>query len=160
MRDVRRPRQHGFTLVELIMVIVMIGVLAVVAVPRLQVNGSIRASAWHDQVQAALRHARQTAVGHRRLVCATVATGSVTLTIASVNPAGACTSAWRGPDGNSAWAREDSGVVTGVTPAGTLYFQPSGRITSDAAGSSAVNASITISGESAIAVVGETGHVE
>jgi len=153
-------RRNGFTLVELVMVMVMIGVLAVVVLPRLQENSSLRAAAWHDQVQAALRHARQTAVGHRRLVCATVATGAVTLTIASANPATTCGAAWRGPDGNIAWAREGSGIATSVTPAGTLYFQPSGRITSDGAGTTALNASVTITGETAIGVVGETGHVE
>lgn len=153
-------RRNGFTLVELIMVIVMIGVLAVVALPRLQDNTALRASAWHDQVQAALRHARQTAVGHRRLVCASVATGSVTLTIASDNPATTCNTAWRGVDGNAAWARDGGTVATSVSPAGTIHFQPSGRITSDGAGASALNASITVAGETAITIVGETGHVE
>jgi MSHA pilin protein MshC len=153
-------RANGFTLVELVTVMVMIAVLAVVALPRLQDSSALRNAAWRDQVLAALRHARQTAVGHRRLVCATVATGAVTLTIAPVNPAAACSTAWPGPDGDARWAHEGSGIATSVAPAGTLYFQPSGRITSDAAGASALNAGVAITGETAIGVVGETGHVE
>ena len=46
------------------------------------------------------------------------------------------------------------------SPAGTLYFQPDGRITSDGAGSSAANTTISIAGEPDLLVVGETGHVE
>lgn len=151
--------QRGFTLVELVAVLVLVAVLAVVALPRFEGALALRGTAWRDQVLAALRHAQHLSQGHRRLVCASVATGAVTLTIASANPASACDSAVAGPDGNAAWAREASGIATAISPAGPLYFQPSGRITSDGAGRTAVNASITISGESAITVVGETGHV-
>jgi prepilin-type N-terminal cleavage/methylation domain-containing protein len=156
----RSNRARGFTLVELVMVMVMLGVLAVVVLPRLSNGNAIRQSAWRDQVLAALRDARQTAVGHRRLVCASVAGGAVTLSIAVANPATSCSGAWRGPDGDTRWAHESSGIATTLSPAGTLYFQPSGRITSDGAGANAVNASVAIAGEPAIGVVGETGHVE
>ena len=153
-------RGGGFTLVELIVVMVMVAVLAVVALPRMQDNTALRSASWRDQVLTALRHAQQTAVGHRRLVCASVANGAVTLTLATANPATSCAGAWPGPDGDSRWAHEATGIVTTASPAGTVYFQPSGRITSDGAGAGALNASIAIAGETAIVVVGETGHVE
>ena len=46
------------------------------------------------------------------------------------------------------------------SPAGTLYFQPDGRITSDGAGSSAVNATVGLAGEPNLTLIGETGHVD
>jgi len=49
---------------------------------------------------------------------------------------------------------------TAVSPAGTLYFQPDGRVTSDGAGNTAANRTITANGIASISIVGETGHVE
>ncbi|MEK8049208.1 type II secretion system protein [Ideonella sp. DXS22W] len=147
-------------MVELIAIVLLLGVLAAVVVPRLDSALALGGSAWRDQVSAALKTARSLAQGHRRLVCASVATGSVTLSIAATNPASACTGTLAGADGQSAWARDDGSHTTTVTPAGMLYFQPDGRITSDGAGTSTVNASIAITGESAITLTGTTGHVD
>ena len=141
--------ERGFTLPELVAVLVIVGVLAVVALPKFDAGLSLRSDAWRDEVVAALRTARQTAVSHRRLVCASVAGSSVTLSIAPANPATACGAALPGPGGTAA-----------VSPAGVLYFQPSGRVTSDGAGSTTSDRSIAISGTGdPITVVGETGHV-
>jgi prepilin-type N-terminal cleavage/methylation domain-containing protein len=155
------PRQDaGFTLPELVMVLMLVAVLAAVALPKLDGALSMRSTAWRDQVLAALRHARSVAQSHRRLVCATVATGSVTLQIAAAHPANACTSTLPGPDGAAAFAVDASAIATTLAPGGNLYFQPSGRVTSDGAGSAAANRTITIAGETDIVVIGETGHVE
>jgi MSHA pilin protein MshC len=158
----RRPRSRtgGFTLPELVIVLVLLGVLAAVALPRLQGAIAMHETAWRDQVVAALRHARATAIGHRRLVCATVATGSVQLAIAPVHGATACTAALPGPDGSADWAHSATPVSTTLTPAGTLYFQPSGRVTSDGAGLVASSRAIVIAGETDIVLFGETGHVQ
>jgi prepilin-type N-terminal cleavage/methylation domain-containing protein len=150
---------RGFTTVELVAVIVLLGVLAAVALPRMGGALAQRGDHWRDQVLAALRHAQATAQSHRRLVCASVATGSVTLEIAAVNPASSCSSALPGPDGDTRYAHDDRGIATSVSPAGTLYFQPDGRVTADGAGSSATDRSIGIAGQVAITVVAETGLV-
>jgi prepilin-type N-terminal cleavage/methylation domain-containing protein len=152
-------RQAGFTAIELVAVTVLIGVLAVVALPSLTAALSFRGDQWRDQVLAALRMAQSTAQSHRRLVCATVATNAVTLTIATANPATTCASALTGPDGGANFATDTRGIATAVSPAGTLYFQPTGRITTDGAGTTATDRSITISGQGSISVVAETGLV-
>jgi len=159
-RSVRVARARGFTLPELIAVMMMVGVLAAVALPKLQVGTELRGDTWRDEVVAALRHARHTAVSHRRLVCASIGS-TVTLTIAPANPATSCSAALSGPDGGTAYTTAPSGVSATVAPVGLLYFQPDGRITSDGAGSTATDRSVTVSGASlgAITVVGETGHV-
>lgn len=153
-------RARGFTLPELVAVLVMISVLAVTALPRLQGALSFRDDGWRDQVVAALRLAHKTAVGHRRLVCADVASDRVTLSIAAANPATACTASLTGPDGTASVAAAGGGAAASVSPAGTVYFQPSGRVSRDGAGSQVAGRTITISGQTAILVVGETGHVE
>ena len=152
-------RCRGFTTIELVAVIVLMGVLVVVALPRMEGALAQRGDHWRDQVLAALRHAQATAQSHRRLVCASVATDAVSLSIATANPATACTQSLPGPDGQAAYASDRRGIATSVSPAGVLYFQPNGRITSDGAGATATDRSITIDGQDAIVVVAETGHV-
>jgi MSHA pilin protein MshC len=152
--------QRGFTLAELIAVMLILSVLAAVALPRLQGISGFRDDGWHDQVVAALRLAQKTAVSHRRLVCATVGTSQVTLAIALSNPASACTTSLPGVDGSAAAATANGPATASVSPAGPLYFQPSGRVSTDGAGTAVANRVVSISGQTAITVTAETGHVE
>lgn len=147
-------------MVELIAIVLLLGVLAAVVVPRMDSALALGGSAWRDQVSAALKAARSLAQGHRRLVCASVATGSVSLSIAPANPATSCASTLVGADGSTQWAKDSGSHATTQTPAGTLYFQPDGRITSDGAGTTTVSASIAIGDEAAITLNGVTGHVD
>ncbi len=73
-------RPAGFTLVELVMIIVIIGVLAVVATPRFFDNNAVQARGFVDQVQATLRYAQKEAIAQHRFVCVAFAVNSVTLT--------------------------------------------------------------------------------
>ena len=157
--DAARRPSRGFTMVELVAVMLLVGVLAVVALPRLDGTLGLRGSAWRDQVLAATLQARSLATGHRRLVCLTVATGAVQMTMASANPASSCNTTLPGPDGDARWAVDPASLAVTVNPAGTLYLQPDGRVTSDGAGLTAVNVSIAIAGETALQITGETGHV-
>ena len=153
----RLPR--GVTLVELIAVLVLVGVLAAVALPRLGGALALQSAAWRDQVKAGLLQGRVLAQGHRRLVCATLITDEIRLTMASANPASACNTPIKGPDGDARWAVDNNAITLTQTPAGTLYFQPDGRITSDGAGLSSRNTSVSLAGEPDLLLIGETGHV-
>jgi len=155
------PVQAGFTVVELLAVLILVGVLAAVALPRLNAVDGLRSDNWREQTIAGLRLAQATAVGHRRLVCASFNGSRLQLQIAAVNPASSCSSALRGPDGSSDFGSTlpASGGVT-VAPAGTIYFQPSGRATLDGAGTQVSARSLSVSGTAAITVHGESGHVE
>ena len=159
-RNQRYAAQRGFTMVELIAVLILTGILAAVALPRMGGALALRGAGWHDQVQAGLLHARTLSQGHRRLVCVVVASGEIRLTQASTNPASACDTVLPGPDGDARWAVDATSLAIIQSPAGALYFQPDGRITSDGAGNSAVNTTISIAGEPDLLLIGETGHVE
>lgn len=153
-----RPRQaKGFTLVELVMVIIILGILAVAVVPRMTESSTFRAEAFQSEVVAALRYAHKSAISHRRLVCATLTASTVSLTIASTNGATACGTALNGPDGTSAYTSVSSNLISPTV--GPMYFQPSGIVTSDGAGSAITNYTVVITGASSVTVVGATGYV-
>jgi Tfp pilus assembly protein FimT len=140
------------------MVIVILGVLAAVALPKLDGSSVFRAAAFSDEVRAALRYAQKSAVSHRRLVCAAVGSTTVTLTIASANPASSCATGLN-PGGTGAFASSlDTANVT-LSPTATLYFQPSGVVTSNGAGTTIADYTFTVTGMTPIQVQGATGYV-
>ena len=86
-----RSFQRGFTLIELIMVIVMLGVLAVFAVPRIFNTGDFTARGFHDETMSLLRYAQKTAIAQRRTVCVALNYTGVTLRIdTNTPPDGVC----------------------------------------------------------------------
>lgn len=83
--------QHGFTLIELIMVVVMLGVLAVFAGPRILSTGDFQARGFHDETMSLLRYAQKSAIAQRRTVCVALNDTGVTLTMdTAAVPDGAC----------------------------------------------------------------------
>ena len=158
-----RPRGRataGFTLIELVVVLVLLGILSVVVLPKFGTSTTYQASSFYDQVRAALQYAQKTAVSHRRLVCATLTNTSVTLTIASATAATSCpTTLLPPPGGGSVFATSPNAATVTVTPAAVVYFQPSGQVSSDAPGASISNFSFTVTGMTAISVQGTTGYV-
>ena len=105
----KRPRQRGFTLIELIMVIVLLGVLAVYAAPRIFDTNDFNARGFHDETLSLLRYAQKTAVAQRRTVCVTFTASSATLSIATSAASNACDVPLIGPNQN----------CTGGTPSGS-----------------------------------------
>jgi len=75
-------KQRGFTLVELVVVIVMIGILAVYVAPRFFDASIFKSRGFADQVQAALRYAQKQAIAQHRNVCVAVTSSDIILTIA------------------------------------------------------------------------------
>jgi prepilin-type N-terminal cleavage/methylation domain-containing protein len=156
-----RRSQAGFTMAELVIVMVISGILAAYALPKISSVLSIRDDTWRNEIVTALRYAQKSAVARRRLMCVNFTTTTVTITAAVANPAVACTVAVSGPDNNTIFATAgNTSANTAVAPAGTLYFQPDGRVTSDGAGATASTRTISMLNVPNLTVYGETGHVE
>ena len=157
-------RQDGFTLVELIAVMVILGILSALALPRIMDNRAFIGAAFHADVVSALRFAQKSAVSHRRLVCGTLTATTVALTIAALNPATTCATALPSPDGSPYQSKDASIQASGYPAGGVLCFQPDGTITNYAAGACATtiySGSIAITGRATpIKVQGATGYVE
>lgn len=157
-----RSTDRGFTMVELIIVMILVGILAAYAVPKFAAMTSLSQDAWRDQVKSALRYAQKAAVSHRRLVCVDISASTITLQIASVNGATSCNTPLGGPgDAGSFGGSPPTGMSTSVTPAGTIYFQPDGRATVMSGGTHATSGrSISMTGVLPLQLFGETGYVQ
>jgi len=160
---------RGFTLIELIMVIVMLGVLAVFAAPRIFNSNDFYARGFHDETLAFLRYAQKTAIAQRRTVCVAFDVNSVSLTIAPAAPTpalptptcGAAPLPLRGPKGESpAIIIAKSGVVFSVRPT-TFNFDGLGQpINADGTGALQVTQTIQVSNAAnTITVEAVTGYV-
>ncbi len=77
---------RGFTMVELIVVIILIGILSAVGISRLSLITGYDEIAYRDSLKSTLEYARRTAVASRRVVCATVAGSALTLQIEETTP--------------------------------------------------------------------------
>ena len=153
----RAKTQRGFTLVELITVIVIVGIIAVAAIPRFFSNNSFMSRGFHDQVISTLRNAQKTAIAQHRFVCVTFASNSITLMYDPTSPStshttASCTLNLTSPAGATPYIVN---APSGVTLSGGTAFS------FDALGRPNPNAvqSIAVSGYSSITVVAETGYV-
>jgi MSHA pilin protein MshC len=70
----------GFTLVELVTVMLIVGIMAVVVVPRFGLLKGYDEVGYRDTVKATLEYARKSAVAQRRNVCVALASNGLTLT--------------------------------------------------------------------------------
>jgi MSHA pilin protein MshC len=131
--------QRGFTLVELITVIVIIGILAVAAAPRFFDNNVFQARGAADQVIAALRYGQKVAIAQHRDVAVNISAG--------VNPR--C-------DSMLVSSAVECVISNGVTVNPTLPW----TITFDALGRRFPNAATSaVVGTTSIKIELETGYV-
>ena len=169
----RRVAEAGFTMVELVVVMVVVGILAAVAIPRFA-DRTLEERGFRDAARAAIQHARRVAVGSRRFVCVNLTAGAAPVgllalrmdttepeTVVAVGCTGAGGTAIALPvaDRNCA-ATNEVCAPTGVTLGGSgVMFDALGRsVTAPNVLAPVVN--ITITNQAAITVLPETGYVQ
>ncbi|MBI5658357.1 MAG: prepilin-type N-terminal cleavage/methylation domain-containing protein [Nitrosomonadales bacterium] len=149
-------RVRGFTMVELITIIVITGILAATVAPRFFNRNAFDSRGFYDQVISTLRYAQKAAIAQRRFVCVAFTANSITLTYDPVAPgathtAAACSANLTGPTGLSPHAVSSNNASFAAIPAAFNF---------DAHGRASAAQSIAVSGYAApIAVESETGYV-
>jgi len=178
-------RPGGFTMVELVVVIVLVGILGAIGAARFFDRTGFDAAAFADRSAAMLRYAQKLAIAQNRNIYVLASSqglrlcydsGSACAPTAQVSaPAGAnsgsaasrafCTVA-----GTYVRAWECEGVPTGASmalnpgAAGAIYFNGLGRpyLTGDTGDSSFTGLTLTIKGDNltrTVSVAQETGYV-
>jgi MSHA pilin protein MshC len=150
------PRSHGFTLGELVLTIVLMGILAAIALPRLMSSKGFASRGFYDEAQSVVRYAQKTAIAWRRpiLVCIdadkirAISNGTCAAPLAAVpNPV------------NPSDPLQTSTAPDGVTlsPTGSFSFDGLGR--PSAAATITLTSAITGDPARQIVVAAETGYV-
>jgi MSHA pilin protein MshC len=154
MQPTSRPHARGFTVVELLLVITVIGILSVVAVARLNDRAELDAQGYAQQVASGLRFAHAAAVAQRRAVYVNfdVAGGRVR---ACLDADPGCAQPLAAPSG---------GHVDLVAPAGVTLASGAAQFFFDARGRPSLAASLAVSASGGGASFGivierETGYV-
>jgi MSHA pilin protein MshC len=152
---------RGFTLIELVMVIVLLGVMAIFVAPKFAETSVFNVRGFHDETLAYLRYAQSAAVAQRRTVCVAFSSNSIGLSMASAGQSYNCDAALTGPRGDRpALANAKSGVVyDGALPPETILFDALGQPV-DATGTSLAKQSIQVkTAAQTITVEAVTGYV-
>lgn len=151
---------RGFTLIELIMVLVLLGILAAYAAPRIFNRGDFDARGMHDMSMAYLRYAQKTAIAQRRTVCMTLSSSGISLKVSMAANTFGCASAtaMNGPDGKAALSV--SGVSYSAFPSPDFSFDGLGQPVDSSGVALTTAQTFTVAGAGrSITVEAGTGYV-
>lgn len=149
---------HGFTIVELIITITIIGILAGVAIPRFVSRDAFDSVGFTDQVISITRYAQKVAIAKRRNVCVAITANAVSL---SYSNAALCDTPLALPSDQSNTLNAPNGVTLSSVIA-NFYFDPLGRpfnVAGNAAFTARMDITINATPPRTITIEQETGYV-
>jgi MSHA pilin protein MshC len=178
-------RSAGFTMVELVIVIILIGILGAIGAARFFNRTGFDAAAFSEQSAAMMRYAQKLAIAQNRPVYVQASSAGLSLCYSAASPCGkadripapsgsnsgsAATQAFCADAGVHDPAWDCEGVPTGATmtlspgSAGAFYFNGLGRpyLATDTGDSSFTGLALSIKGDDVtrtVSVAQETGHV-
>ena len=157
IRHTRSRSQRGFTLIELVVVLLVAGVLLVVGMPRFFDHLTFQEWGFSDELGGAVRFAQKLAVASGCDTQVAISAGGYQLNQRASCNSGAFTTPVRLPG-------SDSSGYSGTAPGGlvltplSLYFDSQGRPRASTGGALLGNTSVTVGGRS-FTVEAQTGYV-
>jgi MSHA pilin protein MshC len=149
-------KNQGFTLIELVMVIVLLGILSATALPRFFDVSVYKDQAFFDDTLNAIRYAQKLAVASNCKVQVSVSTNSYVLNLPvnrsqCLSGTAVFSQSVRHPGtGEATYTHSESGVSLVSSPS-SFHFDALGRASADVL--------VTVAGSKTINVVRETGFV-
>lgn len=117
-------REYGFTIVELVAVMVIVGIIAAISAPRFVGVDAFEARSSYGTLTAALRYAQKTAIAQRRTVYANLNTSTRIVCLGYTTN---CNSAVLDPATQTAYIKTLSNNVSIIGSATTVGFDGLGR---------------------------------
>jgi MSHA pilin protein MshC len=150
-------RELGFTIVELVAVLVIAGIISAIAAPRFIGTDAFEARGSYGTFMAALRYAQKTAIAQRRTVYAVINTSSRVLCLGYTNN---CSSAVIDPATLAAYAKTLSSKVNITASITSIGFDGLGRpLPNTTATFTLQNAVLPSESTRTITIEAETGYV-
>lgn len=149
-------KSYGFTLIELVVIILTLGILAVYAIPRVFDLDSYRTRAAYDEVAGAVRYAQKLAVASGCEVQVVISANGYAL---QQRP-GPVVAGSNCPDPTVAFADILDHPVTNNNLAPVALAPAPQSLIFNAMGRSDTDTAITVGGSEVITIIAETGYVD
>lgn len=118
--------KEGFTLIELVVTLIIVGIVAVVAMPRMSDTKDFDARSYHDQVISMLRYAQKVAIAQRISVFVNLTASGDAICLTYIADTDCTSGAGVLNPANQQWFKKTPPAGVILSPSSSFAFSPLG----------------------------------